>query len=154
MANTDAKDQPLKDEMALRWSFLEDEDDPCVVVSQRMEFVYVNSAARALVPDGWFGKRCFEVLPIVDENCAFHCPKIEAVNEASEVAYCEETVFSGATESAVLGVGLIPLGASRDDQARAVFLLRDKRGSADESDFKEHLLHDAERVRQRIVQST
>ena len=139
--------------MALGWSFLEDEPAPCVVVSQRMEFVYVNSAARALVPDAWFGKRCFEVLPIVDQTCAFHCPKIEAVNESREVVYCEETVLSGTAASVVLGVGLIPLGAERGDQARAVFLLRDKAGSDSERDFKAGLLQDAELVRQRIIQA-
>ena len=49
----------LRDEAALHWSWLEGERDPCVVVSERMEFVYANAAARALVPGAWFGKRCF-----------------------------------------------------------------------------------------------
>ena len=78
-------DSQLQDATALRWNRLEDEREACVVVSDRMELVYINSAARALVPREWFGKRCFEVLPTVDEACAFHCPKIRAVNESVEV---------------------------------------------------------------------
>ena len=75
-------DATLRDETTLRWGFLEEESDPCLVVSERMEFVYVNRAARAWLPDQWFGKRCFEVLPVVDEACAFHCPKMDVVQEA------------------------------------------------------------------------
>ena len=100
---------PLRDETALRWSFLEDERDACVVVSERMELVYINAAARELVPGQWFGKRCFEVFPVVDETCAFHCPKIRAVSESLDVVYCEETVCSRDMDCVVLGVGLIPL---------------------------------------------
>ena len=39
----------LQDEMALHWNWLEEEPDPSVVVSARMEFVFANAAARA----GW-----------------------------------------------------------------------------------------------------
>ena len=79
-----SKDIPLlQDETALLWSFLEAESDACVVVSERMELIYVNTSARSLMPEGWFGKRCFEVLPVAGETCAFHCPKIRAVNEAA-----------------------------------------------------------------------
>jgi hypothetical protein len=82
-----------------------------------MELVYINTAARELVPGEWFGKRCFEVLPIVDEACTFHCPKIRAVNESVDVVYCEETVFAGNNDRRVFGVGLIPLGPGSDDHA-------------------------------------
>ena len=141
----------FRDEEALRWCFLEEERDACVVVSERMELVYINAAGRALVPGEWFGKRCFEVLPVVDETCAFHCPKIRAVSEAIDVVYCEETIGSGAGDRVVLGVGLIPLGSRGDDPARAVLLLRDKGESGEESDFRAQLLLDAETVRRRIV---
>ena len=87
-------DYQLQDETTLRWSRLEDEPEACVV-SDRMELVYINTAARELVPGEWFGKRCFEVFPTVDEACAFHCPKIRAVNESVDVVYCEEAVFLG-----------------------------------------------------------
>ena len=40
----------LQDEIALHWNWLEEQPDPCVVVSERMEFVYANAPARALVP--------------------------------------------------------------------------------------------------------
>lgn len=148
----------LRDETALRWSFLESEPDPCVVVSERMELVYLNEPAHRLVPGEWFGKRCFEVLPTVDETCAFHCDKMRAVNESVDVVYCEETVGSAGGEL-VLGVGLIPLDARTDDPARAVLLLRDKtvpvlRHQDDvehASEFEAHVLRDAEKLRARIA---
>jgi hypothetical protein len=135
---------------ALRWNLLEDEREACVVVSDRMELVYINSAARALVPREWFGKRCFEVLPTVDEACAFHCPKIRAVNESVEVVYCEETVFGGNDDRKVFGVGLIPLGPERDDRARAILLLRSKGQPVDERTFQAQLLTDAKSLARRI----
>ena len=141
----------LREETALRWCFLEDERDACVVVSERMELVYVNAPARALVPGEWFGKRCFEVLPVVDETCAFHCPKIRAVREAPDVVYCEETVCSGVQDCVVLGVGLIPLGPGSNDRARAVLLLRGKEEGGEESAFRAQLLQDAQGVRKRIA---
>ena len=141
----------LQDKTALRWSRLEDEREACVVVSDRMELVYINTAARELVPGEWFGKRCFEVLPIVDEACAFHCPKIQAVNESVDVVYCEETVFVGTNERRVFGVGLIPLGPGGDDRARAVLLLRAKGEAVEESAFRASLLTDAKSLARRIT---
>ena len=142
-------DSQLQDETTLRWSRLEDEPEACVV-SDRMELVYINTAARELVPGEWFGKRCFEVFPTVDEACAFHCPKIRAVNESVEVVYCEETVSVGNHDRRVFGVGLIPLGPGSDDRARAVLLLRAKEGSVEEGGFREQLLADAKSLAQRI----
>ena len=148
-------DPTLRDETALRWNFLDEEADPCIVVSERMELVYINAAAQTLVPQEWFGKRCFEVLPVVDETCAFHCPKIEAVNDPATtsptVAYCEETLYKGNLDRLVLGVGLIPLGRAQSDRARAVFVLRTKDNAADEKTFETQLLRDAEDVRTRVV---
>lgn len=141
----------LQEQSALRWCFLEDERDACVVVSHRMELVYINSAARALVPGEWFGRRCFEVLPIVDEACAFHCPKIRAVNESVDVVYCEETVLTKNRERRDFGVGLIPLGRSSDDHGRAVLLLRAKGGQVEDRDFRAQLLADAKSLAQRIA---
>ena len=143
-------DSQLRDKTALRWSRLEDEREACVVVSDRMELVYINAAAHELVPGEWFGKRCFEVLPIVDEACAFHCPKIRAVNESVDVVYCEETVFVGNNDRRVFGVGLIPLGPGGDDRARAVLLLRAKGESVGESAFRAQLLTDAKSLARRI----
>lgn len=152
-------DPTLRDETALRWSFLETEDDPCVVVSERMEFVYLNRAAQALVPEQWFGKRCFEVLPVIDETCAFHCPKIDAMHETPDdsspgVVYCEEALLKGNLDRVVLGVGLIPLSAGRADRARAVFVLRNKEAGSNDAGFEAELLRDAADVRQRIVAQT
>ena len=150
-------DPTLQDEAALSWNFLEDEPDPCIVVSERMELVYINGAEQKLVPEEWFGKRCFEVFPVVDETCAFHCPKIDAVSESPEtsprVVYCEEALYTGTLERVVLGVGLIPLGAERADHARAVFVLRNKDAAAEGQAFESQLLQDAEQVRRRILTS-
>ena len=120
-----------------------------------MELVYINGAAQQLVPQEWFGKRCFEVFPIVDETCAFHCPKIDAVSESPEtspkVVYCEEAVYTGTLERVVLGVGLIPLGAERADHVQAVFVLRNQDASTETSVFQSQLLRDAEQVRDRVL---
>jgi hypothetical protein len=140
---------PLRDEATIRWSGLEREHDPCLVVSDRMELVYINAAARELVPGSWFGKRCFEVLPNVDESCALHCPKIRAVNEAVEIVYCEEMIGSGESSARSFGVALIPLEATRADRARAVLVLRPKGG--DEETFRKSLLSDATRLAQRVA---
>ena len=141
----------LRDEAALHWNWLEEERDPCVVVSERMEFVYANAAARALVSGPWFGKRCFELLPVVDETCAFHCPKIIAVTESTDVVYCEETVCSDGSDCDVFGVGVIPLGTGRVDRGRAVLLMRDKDEGRAGADFEAWLLRDAKAMRDRIV---
>lgn len=140
----------LRDETDLRWCWLEAEQDACLVVSERMELVYINSAGRELVPDGRFGKRCFEVLPVVDETCVFHCSKGRDVNESREVVYCEEIVRTPDGRRATLGVGLIPLGPGADDRARGVFLMRTKKGE-DQSAFRAQLLRDAEGMRRRIA---
>jgi hypothetical protein len=121
-----------------------------------MELVYVNQPARAFVPKEWFGKRCFEVWPVADGTCAFHCPKIEALNEAPaatspDVVYCEETLYTGQLDRVVLGIGLIPLDAPRADRARAIFVLRAKGEDADHAQFEAQLLQDAARVRARIL---
>ena len=107
-------DPTLQDEAALSWNFLEDEHDPCIVVSERMDLVYINGAAQRLVPQEWFGKRCFEVFPVVDESCAFHYPKIDAVSESPEtspkVVYCEEALYTGTLDRVVLGGRTGPAG--------------------------------------------
>ena len=119
-----------------------------------MELVYVNTAAQGLLPEEWFGKRCFEVFPVADQTCAFHCPKIDAVSAASDssprVAYCEETLYQSNLDRVVLGVGLIPLSAARRDRARAVFVLRKRDDADDPQAFESRLVGDAETVRHRI----
>jgi hypothetical protein len=115
-----------------------------------MELVYMNAAARQLLPArAWFGKRCFEVLPIGDELCALHCQTMKAVNESREVVYCEETLCLGNGAPTVLGAGLIPLGPG-EDHARAVFMLRGKEGSGAGNAFEAQLLTDAKSLRRRI----
>lgn len=147
---TSTSSQPLKDQSALRWAFLEEMPDGCVVVSDRMEFVYVNAVARQLVGGDWFGKRCFEVMPTTDKTCAFHCQTMRAVSESPEIVYCEESVDAGTDAARVFGVGLIPLGARSVDHGRAVFVLRRKPVLGNPETFKAQLLRDAEQLRHQI----
>ena len=55
---------------AAQWGFLEDHPDACGVVTLRMELIYLNAAARTLVPQRWFGCRCWEAFPVADSGCA------------------------------------------------------------------------------------
>lgn len=148
MMSTDATPQ-LQDESDLRWCWLEEEPDACVVVSERMELIYVNTAGRELVSGDWFGKRCFETFPVADETCAFHCPKIHDVSESREVVYCEEMVRPSGHGPDTFGVGLIPLGAN-DGRARAVFVMRKKEPGGNDTAFQAALLRDAEGIRRRM----
>ena len=132
----------LEDEDSLRWGFLEENGDACAVVSDRMELVYLNALARGLVPEEWFGRRCFEIFPTANEVCAFKCPTIAAVHEASEIHYCEELLRMPDGAIRELGVAVIPLGGSSGDEARALLLLRPKADGSEDS-----LLSDARRLR-------
>lgn len=132
----------LEDESALRWGFLEEDPDACAVVSDRMELVYMNAPARALVSRDWFGRRCFEIFPTANELCAFHCKTMTAVHEAHEVLYCEETLRSPKGDQRELGVAVVPLEGISGDEARALLLMRPKEDSDEET-----LLEAASRLR-------
>lgn len=132
----------LEDEDSLRWGFLEENGDACAVVSDRMELVYLNAPARALVPEEWFGRRCFEIFPTANDVCAFKCPTITAVHEASEILYCEEVLRAPDASIRELGVAVIPLAGVSGDEARALLLLRPKAENGEDA-----LLTDARRLR-------
>jgi len=116
----------LEEEGSLRWGFLDANDDACAVVSDRMELVYLNESARELVPEQWFGRRCFEIFPTANELCAFKCPTIAAVQDAREVYHCEEVLRVPAGETRKLDVAVIPLAGMSGDAACALLLLRPK----------------------------
>lgn len=116
----------LQDEGLLRWGFLEETGDACAVVSDRMELVYLNEPARALVPEEWFGRRCFEVMPTANDVCAFNCPTVAAVHDSHEILYCEEVLKTTDGSTRKLGVAVIPLLGMSGDEARAVLVLRPK----------------------------
>ena len=141
----------LEDESAIRWEFLEDESDACAVVSERMELLYLNEAGRALTLPDWFAKRCFEVLPNRDEHCAWHCPTITAVSEASEITYCEEALSPADGPSVTLGTAVIPVAHSAEDGARALLMFRRKDIGGDQKSFQEKLLADARDLDARIA---
>ena len=136
----------FEDESALRWGFLEDEAVALAVVSDRMELVYMNDRARALVSQDWFGRRCFEIFPTANDLCAFHCPTMTAVHEAHEILYCEETLRGPAGFARELGVAVIPLEGMSHDEARALLLLRPK-----EDITREALLGEALGLKARVA---
>lgn len=122
----------LQDEDFLRWGFLEETADACAVVSDRMELVYLNEPARALVAKEWFGRRCFEILPTVNDLCAFNCPTVAAVHDAHEILYCEEVLKTPDASTQNLGVAVIPLLGMSGDEARAVLLMRPQKDDTEE----------------------
>jgi len=132
----------LQDEDLLRWGFLEENTDACAVVSDRMELVYLNEPARALVPKEWFGRRCFEILPTANDLCAFNCPTVAAVHDAHEILYCEEVLKTGDGSTHKLGVAVVPLLGMSGDEARAVLLMRPQK-----DDSEEKLLSTARKLR-------
>ena len=141
-------DSVLASETALKWGFLEEESEPCAVVSKRMELVYTNRAARELIPEHWFGRRCFEVFPTVDEKCALKCPTISAVRDSEAVAYGEEKLRLESGAEVELGVGIIPLAPG--GRSRAVLLLRQKNDVCDGEEFETKLLSVASELRERL----
>jgi len=72
------------------------------------------------------------------------------VNESVDIVYCEETVLAGENPR-IFGVGLIPLVSGSDDHARAVFLMRAKAPSDEDSVFRDQLLTEAKSLAQRIA---
>ena len=141
----------LEDESAMRWEFLEDENDACAVVSERMELLYLNGAGRALTLPDWFAKRCFEVLPNRDEHCAWHCPTITAVSEAAGITYCEEALSPADGPSVTLGTAVIPMEHSAEDGTKALLMFRRKDAGSDQKSFQEKLLADARDLHARIA---
>ena len=141
----------FKDENAFRWEFLEQQKDACAVVSERMEVLYLNEAGRALTLPDWYAKRCFEVLPNVDGQCAWHCPTITAVSNAREITYCEETLGPAGGPSVTLGTAVIPMEHSEEDGAKALLLFRRKSGEADQQQFREELLADARKLEAQVA---
>lgn len=149
--NVPLADMILQDETAMRWEFLDEEPEACAVVSERMELVYLNTAGRTLTPPEWFTRRCFEVLPVPDQNCAWKCPAITAVNKAEEVTYCEERLSVDGAPAVDLGMAVIPLRRVREDGSKAILLFRNKEGVRDEERFRDELLGHARDLDARIA---
>jgi hypothetical protein len=130
-----------------RWRFLEGRMGACGVISERMELLYLNPAARALVPARWFGCRCWQAFPVANPGCASHCPVLRAVAEGSEISFFEETVFPPGQAPVSLGVAVIPLPASDGDDGRALLLLRPRKAGEARECARQELLAEAGRVR-------
>ena len=77
-----------------RWSRLEDCSDASAVVSRRMEVLYLNPAARSLVPPRWRGLRCWEVFPVRDRSCASPCPAMSLPRSFTRLATSDGPVSS------------------------------------------------------------
>ena len=133
--------------MASRWGFLEAERDACSVVTRQMVVVYLNEAARSLVPPGWFGRRCWDVFPVGVESCASRCAAVAAVSKADDIVYCEETIYAGDGSPLRLGVAVIPLRVTPPADERAVLLLRAKTPGMAEEVFRRELLERAAELR-------
>lgn len=151
MTSGDAQSESiLKEETAMRWGFLDDEAEPCAVVTERMELVYLNGLARVLTPPEWFAKRCFEVLPVTNEQCAWQCPTITAVHEAKELTYCEEHLRRDDGSTIDLGTAVIPFSWSSEDGAKALLMFRLKEDDVEGTEFQEELLRDASDLQARL----
>jgi len=145
------RESPLEQQTALRFSFLDEETEPCVVVSHRMEIVHANQPAREILEPGWFGKRCFEMFPTSDDECAWHCPTIDAVTRGQGIEYCQENLVQKNGQPLHLGVAVVSLAPLHDDLARSVLLMR-PRTTADSDADREELLRAGAALRQRIAE--
>lgn len=140
----------LQDETVVRWKLLDDEADPCAVLTSRMELLYLNVPCQALVPHDWFAKRCFEMLPTSDSLCALDCPTILAVQTSNEIVYLEECLELDNESAVNLGTAVIPLRESKDNAAKAILLFRLRAREANDATFKAQLLSDAHVLSERV----
>ena len=136
-----------QEQLALRWNLLDNECDPCTVVTRRMEVVYVNAAAKFLVTSGWFGCRCWEVFPVREDNCVARCSAVRAVSNADDIVYCEETIYAAGGAPVPLGVAVIPIRTAGGDGERAILLLRSKSSSLSDDLFRRETLNRARKLR-------
>src|SRR3989338_3582378 len=136
-----------KERLSLRWGFLEKQVDACSVVTRRMEVIYLNAAARSLLPPKWFGRRCWEVFPMGDRVCAARCPAILAVSKSQDIIYCEETLYGRDGSPVPLGVAVIPLRVLPKGGERAILLLRRNAPDIAQDVFQRDLLEQAAKPR-------
>ncbi len=128
------------------WRFLEETPDPCAVIGADMKLVYLNGPARSLVGPDWFGKPCWEVFPVADQNCAASCPAVRAISGGCQISYCEEKICAADKPPSHLAVAIVPLPAARDQNPGAILLMRPKPGD-EETQFRSRLMDDARKLR-------
>jgi hypothetical protein len=145
--------QPLPDSIASRWRFLDEKADACSVVSRRMELLYLNSAARALAPGAWFGRRCWQVFPVADSSCASRCPVVKAVSTSGEIAYCEETVFPPGQPPLVLSVAVIPFPGTVEHDTSTLLFMRPKPANLPDDSTRAQMIEEARRLQAFCVKS-
>jgi hypothetical protein len=136
----------MPESIASRWRFLEEKTDACSVLSRRMELLYLNSAARALAPGQWFGRRCWNVFPVADPSCAARCPVIKAFSSSGEIAYCEETVFPPGQSPLVLSVAVIPVPGNAEHETSTVLFMRPKPADIPEAANRSQMIEEARRL--------
>ncbi|MBI4602793.1 MAG: Crp/Fnr family transcriptional regulator [Planctomycetes bacterium] len=129
--------------LAARWKLLDEEPDACCVVSRRMELLYLNDAARPLVPIPWFGKRCWEVFSVADGRCGSRCPAVRAAASGTEPIYCEETLSPESESPARRGVAVAPIRPAGADGEGAILVLRPKLPGTEQEAFQNELLRRA-----------
>lgn len=135
----------LQRRAARQWGFLENHTDACGVVTSRMELVYLNAAARKLVPAKWFGCRCWQAFP-VRAGCAACCPVVRAVIASAAACYCEEMIRppdGGPPLQLGLAVVSAPDGAV---DGAALLVMRPKRAGESADALRQPLLAEAERL--------
>ncbi|MFV1995059.1 MAG: hypothetical protein ACC661_06450 [Verrucomicrobiales bacterium] len=136
-----------KMELAARWGFLEEEPEPCAVVSATMELLYLNRAARPLVPPCWQGRRCWQAFPVGERSCASRCPAVKAVAHSKDIVYCEEQLFPPDGQPIALGVAAIPLERALSHGEKALLLFRPKGPQKETSAFRQNLTEKAGKLK-------
>jgi hypothetical protein len=143
----------LNDSMATRWRFLDERTDACSVVTRRMELLYLNSAAKALAPGEWFGRRCWQVFPVADSSCASRCPVVKAVSTSGEIAYCEETFFPAGQPPLVLSVAVIPFPGTAEHETSTLLFMRPKPVDVPDDSTRAQMMEEARRLQAFCVES-
>ena len=128
------------------WSFLEDQPVACGVITQRMEVVYLNEAARSLAAPEWFGSRCWQVFPVEDPSCASSCRVPKAISDATEITYCEEQLRPDAQPSITVGVAVIPWRGEHEDDLHGILLLQARPPGTEAVAFRKQLLGRAREI--------
>lgn len=137
-----------QERVAEQWRFLERHPDACGVVTRRMEVIYLNAAARMLVPRGWFGCRCWKAFSSANPACVRCCPVIRAIAASFGICYCEETIFRPDQSPLLLGAAVIPVPSAAGD-GPVLLLLRPNPEGPSAKTIRQDLLDEAGRLHDR-----
>jgi CRP/FNR family transcriptional regulator len=133
---------------------LDEELDPCVVLSPRMDVLYVNPAAKKIVPSSWIGRPCWQTFPVVEQIYGTSSSVARSIRRSCESLFCVERIISHGKRHDY-GVAIVPLtgsGGGREihESANALLVLRRKEDDLDAT-FESRLVHDGELIRARLM---